>query len=205
MTLNKGQTYSARSTNNAASISLAGSHITSNHPIAITIGDDSIDEPETGNPSGWDMIGDQIIPTNLLGKEYIAVMGFGNSNDERVYMEAVQDGTDIYLDGSVTPAASINTGQNFWSHFTNNTLYIKSSKPIMAYHLSGFTNEAGTAILPPDSCTGSRQIGFVRTATGTFAMMLLTRNGNQGNFTLDGSTTLITAADFNVVPGSSNV
>jgi uncharacterized protein (TIGR02145 family) len=204
VTLNKAQTYSARSTNSAASISLAGSHITSNHPIAITIGDDSIDEPETGSAAGWDMIGDQIIPTNLLGKEYIAVMGYGNSNDERVYIEGVQNGTDIYLDGSATPAATINAGQNFWSHFTNNTLYIKSSKPVMAYHLSGFTNEAGSAILPPDSCTGSRQIGFYRSGNGTFAMMLLTRNGNQGNFILDGSTALITAADFSPVTGTSN-
>ncbi|MCX6244025.1 MAG: hypothetical protein NTU98_04910, partial [Bacteroidetes bacterium] len=203
ITLNKGQTYSARATNNAANISLAGSHVTANHPIAITVGDDSIDEPETGGASGWDMIGDQIIPVNLLGKEYIAVMGFGNSNDERVYMEAVQNGTSIYLDGSVTPSATINTGQNYWSHFTNNTLYIKSSNPIMAYHLSGFTNEAGSAILPQDSCTGSRQIGFYRTGAGTFAIMLLTRNGNEGSFILDGSGALITAADFNPVTGTS--
>jgi len=202
--LNKGQTYSARSTQNNATISLAGSHITANHPIAITVSDDSIDMPETGNPVGYDLIGDQIIPINILGKEYIAVKGYGNNNDERVYMEAIQDNTVIYLDGNVTPFATINTGENYSNHFTNNTLYIKSSKPIIAYHLSGFPNEAGSAILPQDSCTGSRQIGFYRTGIGTFAMMLLTRNGNQDSFYLDGSNVLITATDFNPVVGTSN-
>ena len=204
VTLNKGQTYSARCTSNAAAVSLRGSHVVANHPIAITISDDSIDEPAV-SPSGWDLIGDQIIPVNLLGNEYIAVIGYDNANEERVYMEAIYDNTDIYLDGNPTPAATINKGQNFWSHYTNSTLYIKSSKPISAYQLTGFTNEAGSAILPQDSCTGSRQIGFCRTGSGTFCMMLLTRTGNEGSFTLDGSTVLITASDFSPVVGSSNV
>ena len=34
--------------------------------------------------------------------------------------------------------------------------------------------------------------------------MLLTRNGNQDSFYLDGSNSLITAADFNPVAGTSN-
>ncbi|MDP4282667.1 MAG: hypothetical protein Q8867_11045, partial [Bacteroidota bacterium] len=43
--LNKGQTYSARTMITTPSASLAGSHVVSNKPIAITISDDSI---ETG-------------------------------------------------------------------------------------------------------------------------------------------------------------
>lgn len=200
--LNKGQTYCARSTSSVDSITLAGSHITSNHPIAITISDDSIQMPDI-NPQGWDLIGDQTVPVNLLGKEYIAVKGFGNDNDERVYMEAISDSTKIYLDGATDPATTINKGQLYSSHFTNSTLYIKSSNPIYAYHLTGLPNEGGSAILPQDSCTGSRQIGFYRTSTGTFAMMIMTRNGNQTGFEIDGNTHLLTAADFSPVIGTS--
>ena len=69
--------------------------------------------PESGSPVGYDLIGDQIIPINILGKEYIAVKGYGNNNDERVYMEAIQDNTVIWLDGNVTPFATINTGENY--------------------------------------------------------------------------------------------
>ncbi len=203
VTLNKGQTYCARSTSNAAPVSLRGSHVVANHPVAITISDDSIQEPE-GGAVGWDLIGDQIIPVNLLGSEYIAVIGYDNANEERVYMEAAYDSTKIYLDGNTTPAATINIGQNYWSHFTNQTLYIKSSRPLSAYQLTGFTNEGGSAVLPQDSCTGSRQIGFCRTSAGSFSIMLTTRSGNEGNFTLDGSTTLITAAEFIPVVGTSN-
>jgi uncharacterized protein (TIGR02145 family) len=201
--LNKGQTYSARSTSNVDTITLAGSHITSNYPIAITISDDSIQEPDL-NPAGWDLIGDQIVPVTLLGKEYIAIKGFGNDNDERVYMEAISDSTKIYLDGSVTPVTTINQAQLYCSHFTNLTLLIKSSNPIYAYHLSGLPNEAGSAILPQDSCTGSRQVGFYRTDAGTFALLVLTRSGNQGNFTIDGDATLLTSSDFSPVTGTSN-
>ena len=119
-------------------------------------------------------------------------------------MEAAYDSAEIYLDGNTTPAATINIGQNYWSHFTNQTLYIKSSRPLSAYQLTGFTNEGGSAVLPQDSCTGSRQIGFCRTSAGSFSIMLTTRSGIEGNFTLDGSTTLITAAEFIPVVGTSN-
>ncbi|MGE5424910.1 MAG: hypothetical protein ACM3N9_06080, partial [Syntrophothermus sp.] len=47
--LNKGQTYSARTLDISATASLAGSHVTSTKPVAITISDDSI---ITG---GWDI------------------------------------------------------------------------------------------------------------------------------------------------------
>ncbi|MGA3013037.1 MAG: PKD-like domain-containing protein [Bacteroidales bacterium] len=202
--LNKGQTYSARSTSSAATISLTGSHVTSNYPIAITLSDDSIDEPESGSPSGWDLIGDQTIPVNLLGNQYITVMGYSNSNDERVYVEAIADSTRIYLDGSATPDTILNHGQTCDFHFTYNTLFIKASKPIYVYHLSGLPNEAGSAIIPQDSCTGSTQIGFYRTGSETFEMMVYTRNGNQGGFLIDGNNTLLTASDFNPVTGTAN-
>ena len=55
ITLNMGETYSARTLITTASASLAGSHVVSDKPIAITISDDSI---ITG---GYDIIGDQIV------------------------------------------------------------------------------------------------------------------------------------------------
>lgn len=202
--LNRGQTYSARATSTAAAISLAGSHVVATKPVSVTLSDDSVDEPETGNPVGWDLIGDQTVPVNILGKEYIAVKGFGNANDDRVYMVAVEDSTHIYLDGNAVPATTINKAQRFWAPLSGNTLYIKTTFPVYAYHMSGLVNEAGSAILPQDSCTGSRQIGFFRTGNGTFALMILTKNGNQDSFYLDGNNALLTAADFSVVTGTAN-
>ena len=182
VTLNKGQTYSARTTNITAAASLAGSHVVSDKPIAITIFDDSI---ITG---GWDEIADQTIPVNLLGWDYIVIKGYADNtagnNDEHVYILATKDNTDIFLDGNATPVTTLNTGNQYDYSIPpgNNTVRIKASNPVYVYHLSGHTGEAGSAIIPQDSCTGSRQVGFTRTSTFDFALLILTRNGNEGSF-----------------------
>lgn len=203
--LNKGQTYSARTLNTTANASLMGSRVVSDKPIAITISDDSI---ITG---GWDIIGDQIIPINLLGWDYIVIKGFAdnippNNNDERVYVLATKDNTDIFIDGNATPVATLNTGQqyNYGIPTASNTAVIKGSEPVYVYHLSGHPGEAGASLLPHDSCTGSRKIGFTRSSTYAFALLILTRNGNQDSFYLNGSNSIITGANFTVVPGSGN-
>lgn len=204
ITLHKGQTYSARTLITTASASLAGSHVVSDKPIAITISDDSI---ITG---GWDIIGDQIIPINLLGWEYIVIKGFADNNppgndDERAYITATQDATDIMMDGNPVPIGTINIGQQFDYAIPNttNTACIKATKPVYVYHLSGHPGEAGASILPQDSCTGSRKIGFNRSSTSAFALLILTRSGNEGFFILNGNATTISAANFNPVPGTS--
>ncbi len=201
--LNKGETYSARTLITTASASLAGSHVVSDKPVAITLSDDSI---VTG---GWDIIGDQTVPVNLLGKEYIVIKGFADNvppanDDERAYILATQDATDVTVDG--TSVGTLNTGQQYDYPLpaTTNTAYVKSTKPVYVYHLSGHPGEAGSSLLPPDSCTGSRKIGFNRSSTSAFALLILTRNGNQDFFLLNGGTTVLTGASFSVVPGTSN-
>jgi len=203
VTLMKGETYSARAVSSSANVSLAGSHITSNHPIAVTWMDDSI---RTG---GWDVVGDQTIPVNLLGKEYIAIKGYAdnvppNDDDERVFILATRDSTRISIDGAAV--ATLNTGEqyDYGIPAENKTAYIKTSGPCYVMHLSGHPGEAGASILPQDSCTGSSRVGFARTNDNVFALLILTRNGNQDSFYLNGDNTLITAADFAPVPGTGN-
>ena len=201
--LNKGETYSARTLITTAEASLAGSHIVASKPVAITISDDSI---VTG---GWDIIGDQIIPINLLGWEYIAIKGYAdnnppNNNDERVYITAVENNTEIRIDGDPVPVTVLNTGEQYNHGISNttNTALIRSTNPVYVYHLTGHPGEAGASILPQDSCTGSRTVGFNRSTASALAMMILTRNGNQDFFLLNNSNTIITAAGFNPVPGT---
>jgi len=202
--LNKGQTYAARTLDISASASLAGSHVVSDKPIAITLMDDSI---VTG---GWDEIADQTIPVNLLGNDYIVIKGYADNsignNDEHVFILAIKDNTSIYLDGNTIPITTLSQGTQYDYSIppANNTVWIKATNPVYVYHLSGDPGEAGSAIIPQDSCTGSRQIGFARTSSYNFGMMILTRNGNQGSFLVNGNNSIITAADFNVVPGTGN-
>ena len=64
ITLQKGQTFSAEAVSTQSNLHLSGSSVTSNHPVAITIHDDSM----SGAPYGGcaDLMGDQLIPNQVI-------------------------------------------------------------------------------------------------------------------------------------------
>ncbi len=201
VTLNRGETYCVRAINQQAANTLAGSHIVSDKPVAVTWADDSV---ETG---GWDLVGDQIVPVSIIGTEYIAIKGFANNtsgdNEERIFIVGTAPGTDVSIDGTLVQ--TIGTGELFTYPIppASATAYVQTSLPAYLLHLSGFPGETGASLLPQIFCTGSQQIGFYRTAINQFALMILTPAGNEGFFTMDGSSTIILASDFSVVPGTA--
>jgi hypothetical protein len=199
ITLNRGQTYSMAAQYTTGPDHPAGSYITSNKPIAVTIKDDSV-----GNGSCYDIMGDQLIPTDLIGTEYIVMKGFLSAGSgEAIYVLATQDNTEIFIDGAATPSAVINTGEQ-WSYLINNTTtYVTTSQPAYVLHATGEGCELAEAVLPPIECTGSRKVYFVRSVDGAFGVNIMTRTENIGNFTLNGNTTLIPASSFNTVAGSA--
>lgn len=195
ITLDKGQTYAAKATNINANGTLAGTKITSNKKIAVTTMDDSLFAS-----GSWDLIGDQIVPTTVLGNQYVAVKG--NSSVEKVYIVATEDNTNIFFDGQTTAATTMNDGDLFMQPIVNSSLFVESDKPVYVMHLSGVLNELGDAILPPIGCTGSSKVGFIRTSPQDFDLMVVTKSGNEGSFLLNGNPNLLVAADFQPVPGS---
>ncbi|MFT6148543.1 MAG: gliding motility-associated-like protein [Saprospiraceae bacterium] len=185
-------------TNTTATGTLAGSKITSNKPIAVTHSDDSL-----FNNGARDLIGDQIVPVNILGTEYIAVKGLGTN--ERVYIVATENNTTYYLNGNSGSTVNINAGQIQSYAITGNAVYITSDKPIYVLHLSGNGRELADALLPPIGCTGSDKVGFVRTAgSGLFTVMVATTVGNEGNFLVNGSAAPLQASNFFAIPGNPN-
>ncbi|HBZ67804.1 MAG TPA: hypothetical protein DEO70_13300 [Bacteroidales bacterium] len=200
ITLNRGETYSCRTILPDAAISLKGSSVTSNKPIAITISDDNVYPPNSGS---YDIIGDQLLPVNLIGIEYIVVKGFAN-NYERIFILATENNTTVALDGGPV-VATLNAGEQYTVTPTNNAYYITSSHPVYVYHLSGHNGEMGSSIIPHITCTGSPEIGFNRQSSGNFAMMVLTKTANISGFSIDGNNTLLTAADFSVVTGTNGI
>jgi gliding motility-associated-like protein len=194
ITLNRGETFSCRATNLTAQSYLAGTKITSNKPISITISDDSLFQS-----GSYDIIGDQIVPISLTGTEYIAVRGLGTQ--ELLYVLATEDNTDIFTNGSATALTTLSIGQLYKINITNASIYLQSSKPVYAYHISGHNAELGDALLPPINCTGSDRVSFVRSGNDQFSMMILTEASNQNNFTLNGGTINL---NFIAVPGNPN-
>jgi len=199
ITLNRGQSFSVRATNTGSGGTLAGSRVVSDKPIAITISDDSIRPPGGG---GWDLAGDQLVPVDQLGTDYVVVRGLANI--ENVYILATANNTQVFLNGSGGPAATLNAGQMFSTGIPGNSMSIQATEPVYVLHVSGSGSELGSTLLPHIDCTGSNAARFVRTTTSSFTMMLITSAGNQNNFLLNGNAGIISGASFAPVPGAPN-
>lgn len=85
---------------------------------------------------------DQPVPENKLGKEYVFVRGNGNTNGwtEFPLLIATADNTQIFVNGSATPIATINNGDYFQvpsnlysSNAAGANMFIQTSKDVYAY------------------------------------------------------------------------
>jgi PKD repeat protein len=197
ITLNKGQTYmfvprpnpgDNNEPSTLAADRLIGTHITSNKPIAVTLGDDSVQKA-----GAYDFMGDQHIPVknaqnkNVIGYEYIVMKGkmtdLGGGNNEKAYVLATQDNTSItvtrrngtsvtygpYAAGSQLAIDLLTAANDFYVH-------IAATKPVYVLHIAGFQDEMGEAVLPTiDGCTGSLSVSFTRSKTDPFYLNLMTK------------------------------
>ncbi|MEI6142218.1 MAG: gliding motility-associated C-terminal domain-containing protein [Mariniphaga sp.] len=202
ITLNEGECYSAQATSQSGVNHLSGSKVTSDKPLAITISDDLV-SPSWGSCA--DLMGDQIVPVNMIGTDYIGVKGFLTNNNDRLYILATQDNTQVFINGSLNPIATLNEGQTFSYTFGNsNLVFVHADKPVYVLHLTGNGCELSHSLLPQIVCTGSQQVTFTRTTSMECYLMLITKNGNQTGFQINGSSSLINGASFSVVPGTNN-
>jgi len=202
ITLNTGQTYSAEAASRLSSDHPWGSIIESTKPIAITVKDDSVDPLGNDNT---DLMGDQIVPVDLLGTQYIVVRGALNTPpSDRVYVLATEDNTNVYIDGNALPADQINKGETYGYLLSNASTYIQTNHPVYVWHMSGFTEQVGGALLPVINCNGSSRVSFVRTNSYDIFVMIFTESGHESDFLVNGNTGIINASQFSAVPGTSN-
>ncbi|MGB3162639.1 MAG: gliding motility-associated C-terminal domain-containing protein [Chitinophagaceae bacterium] len=199
ISLNKGQTYAAIASSQAAAAHLQGSSVSSTKPIAITLSDDLLSGAEYGGICA-DMAGDQTVPITITGNEYIAFKSNLNSPFDKLYITATQNGTTITQDAVVV--GTLNSGQTAQLTITNNVTYVQTSGPVYVYQLSGYGCEVGSAILPKINCTGSSSVSVTRSTNETFTLTLLVQNGGQSSFLVNGVAGVITNGNFNVVPGT---
>jgi hypothetical protein len=200
--LDKGQTYSATALSQLANKHLGGSKISADKPVAVTIKDDLLYVPgQNSSMLGIDLIGDQIVPVNIIGNEYIVTKGRLFTN-EKAFILATQDATAIYVDGNILPVATINTGTTFTLNISNPNTYIKTNNPVYVLHTSGYEYELGAALLPKLECNGSSQIGFTRSNSQVFALSLVVRKGGEAGFVINGNPNIISPNNFSVVSGT---
>ena len=195
ITLQKGQTYSCQDTTRTATTSLAGSIVSANKPVAVSIQSSGL------NQSGClSSVGDQITTSDYIGTDYI--INKGSSTTEKIFILATQNNTQITINDGATTVHVSNFGENFIYTATQGVTYVKSNKPVYAFHVSGFGCRLSGAQLPPFFCAGTFTTAFTRASSEPLELNLFTRTGFEGNFALNGNASLIPASAFTVVPGS---
>lgn len=194
--LNRGQTYSGSVTSTSGADNPAGTAIVSDKPIAVSTKDDSV----WPQPAGCrDLVGDQLVPTNIVGTDYIVQRG-GLTVPESAFITATRNNCIVTVAGAYV--TTLFAGETFEIPITAQATYINCSEPAYCFHISGFGCEVGGALLPPLNCAGSDQVNFVRSTTEYFGLNILVPAGSQGNFALNGNTSLIPASAFSVVPNT---
>lgn len=207
VTLNMGEVYTAQNVTqveNVVGSNLSGSIVSSDKPVTVTVSDDSV------NPSGgggcYDLMGDQIVPVDVIGKEYIINKGFLNAgSNESMFIVAKDNFTTVSINDGTVTTVLLNQGDTKAYSITQGLTHVQADKPVYVIHMSGYGCELGEAIIPPLNCSGSDQVSFTRTNSQSFLLNILCKSTATGSFVLNGSSTLVPASAFTVVPGTGGV
>jgi gliding motility-associated-like protein len=172
--LNRHQCYLVRSDVHTEHVS--GARVTSNKDIVVISGSTHtrISGPGANAADGGT---DQLVPVELIGTDYAVIKGQNSNTFDYVIVVAREANTQVFINGSGTPSATIGAGQFFdWSLTgTLGTAHsIRTSKPAYLYHVTGASNddEVDMGIMPNLDCTGSRYIEFSRFTTNTSIQIL---------------------------------
>ena len=140
---------------------------------------------------------DQPVPTNVLGREYVFIRGNGNANNETEFpiIVATSDNTEIFVNNSITPIATIDEGDYFeipGSNYSMNSvggnMYVETSKDVYAYQcLTGNSNyfTLGLNFIAPVNCLLPENLDNIPNITDV------------DNNVFNGGITIVTDVNFN--------
>ncbi|MGE4290149.1 MAG: hypothetical protein AB7E36_15800, partial [Salinivirgaceae bacterium] len=221
----KGQSISLVATDEAAGAHLGGTHVWSDGKIAVSWKDDSVRSKLGGC---YDLMGDQMIPTDLAGNEYVVMRGQLTTNREYVFIMSLSNGTIVDLadpDGLATGSITLGAPGSISRILLNNkngtvndpvpanpngvidALHLKSpnKEPFIVFHVTGFGCEMGTAVLPTiKGCTGSTEVSFQRSTSEGFFLNIMTKQAHIDDFfiTINGTNYPIPGGWFTEIPGT---
>ncbi|KQT19286.1 hypothetical protein ASG31_17890 [Chryseobacterium sp. Leaf404] len=221
-TLNKGQSFIFAG-NATSAAPFMGAKITSDKPITLTNGNMN---GNFGNaPSGSDAILDQSVPTERLGSTFAMVRTLSSNSDlEGGIVIATEDNTQIFLNGSTTPAATINQGQ--WYRILGDAyqlqgtnghynMLVSTSKNTYLYQLVSVDNSNATCgfnYIPPLNCFLPRKIDEIgkvnempnTSSAITLKLNILTETGATVTYTTNGGAPITPTAAQGPYPLQGN-
>ncbi len=186
---------------------LSGTIVTSDKPISVTVADDSV----RGVTGCFDLMGDQIVPTDVIGNRYILNRGFMNAAEyQGAYIVGTQNFTYLSIvDAAGTTTAYINKGETYYYKTNQNLTYIDASKPVYCLHATGTGCELGEAIIPPLDCAGSQLVAFSRNTNQNFYLNVVCTTSATNAFAIGSSTGTLTIpispSNFTLVPGTGTL
>ncbi|WP_312303220.1 T9SS type B sorting domain-containing protein [Chryseobacterium sp.] len=179
-TLSKGKSYILDVNSNMGGTTnrrgLLGAKIVANKPISVTNG--NFNGLYTAqNNTNVDILMDQAVPTERLGKDFIMVKGNGPNSVgmEKAMIVATENGTNLTVNGNPVNGVNLNAGDyymiegnNYINQGNGNyNMSISSSKNVYVYQLlagaSGSTvyQTGGMNFIPPLSCFLPKEINEI--------------------------------------------
>ena len=158
VTLQKGETYMCRANTNSPVQRPGGTLVTATKPISISVNEDLLQYPGAGCA---DAAGDQLIPDELAGNEFIVVKGrFTGTNPDYFFVFATVNNTSIKING--VSVATINAGEYYEWKLSDESCFVETSTPVHIYHVAGFGCEVSASVIPSIKCTGSTRVNITR-------------------------------------------
>ncbi|MEX0275466.1 MAG: IgGFc-binding protein, partial [Flavobacteriaceae bacterium] len=153
LVVNNNATYAANRTG------FIGASIEADKPIVINNG--AMNTSSNGSTSRDAGI-DQPVPSDKLGDEYVFIRANGTNVLEFVMIIATEDNTEIFVNGSATPIATIDEGEYFQIPGTNysgttvgSNMYVTTSENVYAYQNIGGSSgvqTGGLNFVAPVNC-----------------------------------------------------
>lgn len=181
-------------------VGMIGSRITSNNPIVVNSGSWTGSSVGAG---GQDIIIDQMAPSAALGQEFVTVKGLGTNDQEGTMVIADINNTDIFINGSATPIATINAGDYFLidgTNYINGALFIETSSPAYVWQVilgSNSTATQGGIFVPSLSCYSPTGVDLIPDIEMIGATVF---SGGINVVTLAGATVTVNGAPIGVAP-----
>ena len=204
ITLNARESYLIRGNNPIQHV--AGAHVTSNKNIVVNSGST---HTRIAGGNAADGGTDQLVPIDLMGTEFVVLKGQNTDPFDYAIIVATENNTQVFVNGSATPVATLNAGQVFDYTLTGTTgspHYLRTSNVAYCYHFSGASNddEVGMSAIPQIDCTGSRYIEFSRFQVNTSNQLMNITASPESAPTLQWNGVAYTAvpgAIINTIPG----
>ena len=179
-TINKGKSYILDVNSDMGGVNnrkgLLGAKLVANKPVSVTNGNFN-GLYTTQNSTNVDILMDQAVPTERLGKDFVMVKGNGPNTVgmEKALIVATENNTTLIINGNPLPGVTLNAGEYRMIEATsyinqgngNYNMNISASKNVYVYQLlagaSGSTvyQTGGMNFIPPLSCFLPKEINEI--------------------------------------------